>query len=142
MLEFNVSFFIQLINFLILILLLHLLLFKPILKNLKRRNEMVGSLKEGTDSLNKKVDKIVGDYNTNIANVKKESVEMINKAKAEATVEQNRIISEAKEDFKTMVDDAKAQIQAETEKASAKLREDVEPISRILVKKILGREVN
>src|SRR3972149_10054808 len=97
MIEFNSSFFLQLINFLVLILILHLFLFKPILKNLNKRNDLIRSLKEDTESLNKKADRLVEEYNISIANTKKESMDIINKAKAEAVTEQNRIISDAKE---------------------------------------------
>ena len=93
MIEFNSSFFLQLINFLVLILILHLFLFKPILKNLNKRNDLIRSLKEDTESLNKKADRLVEEYNISIANTKKESMDIINKAKAEAVTEQNRIIS-------------------------------------------------
>ena len=142
MIEFNSSFFLQLINFLVLILILHLLLFKPILKNLNKRNDLIRSLKEDSESLNKKTDRLVEEYNVSIATAKKESIDIINKAKAEAVTEQNRIISDAKEKFKEMVDDAKKQIQAETETASLKLKEGAEPFSRLLAKKVLGRDIN
>ena len=142
MIEFNSSFFLQLINFLVLILILHLLLFKPILKNLNKRNDLIRSLKEDSESLNKKTDRLVEEYNVSIATAKKESIDIINKAKAEAVTEQNRIISDAKEKFKEMVDDAKKQIQAETETASLKLKEGAEPLSRLLAKKVLGRDIN
>ncbi|MBI3814723.1 MAG: F0F1 ATP synthase subunit B [Nitrospinae bacterium] len=142
MIELNVSFYIQLINFLLLILILHLFLFKPILKNLNRRDEMIRSLREDTERLNKRAYKLTEDYNAGIADARKESLEIINKAKTEASEEQNRVLSEAKENFKNMVDNAKAQIQSETEKASLKLKEQVEPLSLFLAKRILGREVN
>lgn len=142
MIEINSSFFIQLINFLLLILILHFFLFKPILKNLNRRDEMMRSLKEDAERLNKRANKLTDDYNEGIANARKESLEIINKAKTEAVEEQNRILSEAKESFKNMVDNAKSQIQSETEKASLKLKEQAEPLSRLLAKRIVGREVN
>jgi F-type H+-transporting ATPase subunit b len=142
MIEINSSFFIQLINFLLLILILHLFLFKPILKNLNRRDEMMRSLREDTERLNKRAHKLTEDYNAGIANTRKESLEIINKAKSEAAEEQNRVLSEAKENFKNMVDNAKTQIQSESERASLKLKEQVEPLSRFLAKRILGREVN
>lgn len=142
MIEFNASFFLQLVNFLILILILYLFLFKPILTNLNKRNEMIRLLKEDIERLSKRADRLVEDYNSNIANAKRESIEIINNAKAEAIEEQSRIIQEAKENFKDMVDEAKVQIQGETEKASLRLKQEVEPLSYFLAKRILGREVN
>ena len=142
MIEFNSSFFLQLINFLVLILILHLFLFKPILKNLNKRNDLIRSLKEDSESLNKKADRLVEEYNVSIATAKKESIDIINKAKTEAITEQNRIISDAKEKFSEMVDDAKKQIHAESETAYLKLKEGAEPLSKLLAKKVLGREVN
>jgi|SRR3990167_7484669 len=142
MIEFNSSFFLQLINFLVLILILHLLLFKPIIKNLNKREGIIKSLKDETENLNKKSDKLVEEYNISIVNAKNESLNIINTAKAEAIAEQNKIISDAKEIFKDMVDDAKKQIHTETEKASLKLKEGAEPLSKLLAEKILGRDVN
>jgi F-type H+-transporting ATPase subunit b len=112
------------------------------LKNLNKRESIIKSLKDETENLNKKADKLIEEYNISIANAKKESIDIINKAKAEAITEQNRIISEAKDEFKEMVDDAKKKIHAETETASLKLKEGAEPLSRLLAKKVLGREVN
>ncbi len=142
MIEFNTSFLIQLINFLLLILILHIFLFKPILKNLSKRDEMIRAMKEDAERLSKRAYKLTEDYNAGIANARKESLEIINKAKTEAVEEQNRVLSGAKENFKNMVDNAKTQIQSETEKASLKLKEQAEPLSRFLAKRIMGREVN
>ncbi len=142
MIEFNSSFFLQLINFLVLILILYILLFKPIVKNLNTREGIINSLKEDTEKLNKKADKLVEEYNISIANAKKDSADIINKAKTEAITEQNKIISDAKEQFKNMVDDAKRQIHTETDKASLELKKGAEPLSKLLAEKILGRDVN
>lgn len=142
MIDFNASFFLQVLNFLILILILHFILFKPVLTNMGKRDGMIKSIREDTEKLSKEVNTLVDAYNSSIANAKKESADIINRAKGEASAEQDIVISNAKEKFKIMVDEAKVQIQAETEKVSSKLEKEVRLASRLLARRILGREIN
>lgn len=142
MIDFNTSFFLQVLNFLILILILHFILFKPVLTNMGKRDGMIKSIREDTEKLSKEVNTLVDAYNSSIANAKKGSADIINRAKGEASAEQDIVISNAKEKFKIMVDEAKVQIQAETEKVSSKLEKEVRLASRLLARRILGREIN
>ena len=62
MIELNVAFFIQLINFGVLVLVLNLFLFKPIRKVLSERREVIESARSKTVSVEREVQEKMASY--------------------------------------------------------------------------------
>lgn len=139
MLEVNGTLFIQIANFLILIFLINLLLFKPIRNMLARRSSEMSSLEKG-----------VGDFTSRAEQKQKEIEESTLKARKDAFLERERLKAEGAEKEKGILQEAMAQaeekigsarkdMEAAMQGVKKSLEADLMAFSKQLSEKILGR---
>jgi F-type H+-transporting ATPase subunit b len=141
MVELNETFFIQLVNFLIMVFFLNHFLFRPVMAVVEKRKKRLDSLETDVGGLKEKAEKIVADYEKQLSDIKKETAEIIGKARLEAQEEQNRVVSEARSQFSRQVEDGRLQIRREAEAASSAIKKEAENISGRIASKLLGAEV-
>jgi len=138
MLDINKWFFVLALNFLALLFILNIILFKPLLKIFKEREDAVkGSLDAAKDMANRREE--------SIARLNKELIETRNKAKdvfealkAEGLQNQKEVLSKAEAEASQMLDKSKADLRAEVEKARKALRTEIEKFSDEIVRKLVG----
>lgn len=141
MIEINGTFFIQLINFFVMIFFLNHFLFKPILKMAERRDDKMKSLASETAKNKNKTEKTFEEYEAKISEMKKTASVIIVEAKKEAVGEQEKIIKEARTQFSLQIENAKKEIAAETKDAKNRLLRETETISKKIAAKLLGRSL-
>ncbi len=137
MLEFNWTFIAMLINFLVLLFILNAILFKPLLKIVKERDDTVkGNLDAAKDMTNKREESIAL-LSRELTESRNKAKEMFESLKSEAVNKQKEVHSAAEAEAASILEKARAEIKAEAEKARKALRADVDKFSDEIVRKLV-----
>jgi F-type H+-transporting ATPase subunit b len=138
MLEFNKWFFVLLLNFLVLLYVLNIILFRPLLRLFtERENAIKGSLDAATE-LNKRKDDAVAAMNQELKAAIGKSNEIFETMRKEGQERQKENLEGANKQALDLIGKAKAELRTESDKARQKLRADVERFSDEIVKKLVG----
>lgn len=141
MISIDYTLWVQMGNFLILMFLLNLLLYKPILGIIDKRKKQLQDTEDEIKRLNQSVDDRMAAYE-----------EKLRLAKIQALGKKQEIIKEGAEQAKTFIDAAKSEIPALMEKFHAEMNKEVGEARRILTdqskrmsveiaEKLLGRSL-
>jgi len=138
MLKLEMNWFIILLaNFLILIYLLNIILFKPLVALFKeRKNAIDGSLKTAED-LKVRKDELYAKMQKELAEARESAKEKYNEIRGEGLNRQKELLHDAHEKSMKIIEEARASLRQESEKASAKLKEEVEKYSEEIVNKLI-----
>ncbi len=141
MVNLDYTLFIQIINFLVLIYVLNLLLYKPILKIMDKRRERISGSEEEVRNLNLTIEKRMADYEVKIQKAKLESMGQRNEILQEGAALGKKIINEARGDISGMVEKFQQKLKAEMDQARNVLNTSSRKISMEIAEKVLGRNV-
>ena len=135
------SFGIQIINFLILIFLLNLVLYKPIRKILIQRKEKIDGLEDSIKEHHADVEEKEASWAKGIKEARNKGLEakeaLIQEAEAEEKQIIDRINAKAQEDLAQL----RQQIEADIEGVRTSLQQEVDGFADAIRQKILGRAV-
>jgi F-type H+-transporting ATPase subunit b len=141
MVDMNGSFFIQVANFIILIFILNIVLYRPIRKILSERKAKFDNLEQGIEMFNKdaleKEDAFARGIKEARANGVKEKEALI----AEATEEEKQIINEINEKAQADLAGVREKISADTDSVRTALQAQIDDFANAIGEKILGRAV-
>ncbi|MBM4136388.1 MAG: ATP synthase F0 subunit B [Nitrospira sp.] len=137
MLEFNKWFFVLALNFFVLLFILNAILFKPLLKIFKEREDTVkGSLDAAKDMNDRREESIVR-LNRELAEARTKSKAIFETLRAEGQQKQKEVFSSASAEASEILEKARAEIKAEAEKARQSLRADIDKFSDEIVRKLV-----
>ncbi len=137
----NISIILQMVIFLLVILLLTQLLFRPFIQLLKRREEAIQGSRRRAEELLAKATEMMARYQEGIAQAKRRALEERERLRSEALNFESRLISEAKEEMARDLEGLKLRIQAESDLAREALRGQAEAIATEVAEKLLGRRL-
>lgn len=141
MINLDLAFVIQLINFLILVLILNMFLFKPIRKVLADRNGELSAAKAKAEAVDKGVQEKMAEYESRLRDVKgvagNERTTLIKEAQAEEAAVLEKARKEAAESLAAI----KERIAREAADAKALLQEQARTLSLEICEKVLGRSL-
>lgn len=138
MLELNKWFFVLLINFLVLLYILNIILFKPILKVLKDRDTSVKDLLSQAKEMEQKREEAISRMNQELQAARIKARERFEEIRKEGLERQKTLLDEANRQALEMIGKAKDEIRVEADKARKRLREDVDRFSEEIVRKLVG----
>ena len=141
MVDINSSLFIQIINFLILIFVMNLLLYKPILKILNNRQEQIASAENAVKELNLTIQNKMAEYESQIQKAKLQAMNERNGIIQEGVDTGKQILDGAKQEIGTMMDQFHQKLQGEMAAAKDILTNQSGRISREIAEKVLGRGI-
>ncbi len=137
MLEFNKWFFVLLFNFLFLIFVLNILLFKPLMRLFEERKEGIeGSLKKAKE-LNAKREELMNQLNRELLEANRKAKEIIDKYTQEGKERQAELLREAEKEAQNILLKTRQEIASQAEVARKALREEIEKISDEIVNKLV-----
>ncbi len=132
----------QAVNFVLLLVILQRLAYKPVLKMLNDRTEKIDkSLKQAQ----KIGEELKNTEETKIAEIKKakeESQRIIKEAQDSAEKKSLEALEKTKAKTKEIVESAKQEIRSEKEKSVAEAKREIADISILIAKKIIGDSIN
>ncbi|MCX7794773.1 MAG: F0F1 ATP synthase subunit B [Thermodesulfovibrionales bacterium] len=137
MLEFNKWFFVLLINFLFLIFILNIILFKPLMRLFEERKEGIdGSLKKARE-FNQKKEELMNQLNRELLEANRKAKEIIERYTQEGKDRQAELLRQAEKEAQEILMRARQDIAAATEEARKALRQEIEKISEDIVNKLV-----
>lgn len=137
----NKTLVLQVVNFLILIILLHRFLYKPLTQFLATRADGIRRSLEEAKAAREAADKAQQEYEARILATRREAAAMRESAIREVEEERQRLLKASREEAARLVTEAKAQIAQEVKRAKAELREEVVGLSLGVAERLIARSL-
>jgi len=141
MLELNRTLLFQILNFLVLMGLLYLFLFKPIKRFLAQRSESIQKAYEDSESSKTEAQRKLSEYTNLLHQAEHRIAEMREAAKREVLTERNRVIQQAKEEARRLIEEGKEEIDWAVKDAREQLRKEVVNLTATLAEKVIKRSL-
>jgi F-type H+-transporting ATPase subunit b len=131
----------QFVNFIILLIILNKLLYRPLMNIIAERREAIEGSHARAKSLEADIEDKMQRYQEQLSEAKKAANEERNKLKKAANEEETKILSEAQGKATARLQAIKAQVGEEAAAASKTLKDESELLAGQIATKILGREL-
>jgi F-type H+-transporting ATPase subunit b len=141
MIDINVSFFYQLANFLVLLIALNFILYKPVRQIMHEREQSISSALGDAKSAQERMQNLLDTYNTSLAEAKQKAATTYNVLYQQGLDAQRDMIAAERAKAGEMLDKARTEILAASAAARADLRKEAERLSQEITAKLLGRAV-
>ncbi|GAM11281.1 ATP synthase subunit b [Geobacter sp. OR-1] len=141
MIELNLSFVFQVINFLLLLLILNIFLFKPIRKVLADRESELTGAREKAAAVDKDVADKMAAYEARLKEIKGKGFEERESLKKEALGEEAKLLEAARAEAGATLSAIKQKVAKEATDARAALQEQAKSLSLEICEKVLGRSL-
>ncbi len=141
MIQLNVTLLFQLVNFLLLLVILNAILYKPILAKIREREARINGDKEKADQLAKKVQDQENRHQEALASARQTAAQEKASLMADSKRTESEILDKARNEASKIVEEMKSTIEAETTQVRAALQAQMTPLAGSIAQKILGRSV-
>lgn len=138
MIDLNATFFVQAVNFLLILILLNVILVGPIRRMLKKRAEFIASQMEGIESFTTSADTKLKDYEAALDTARMAATAGRLSMKAEGQAKEKEILDAAGAEAAAKVQAARADIAAQSEAAGKALTAKVSGLASKAVAKVLA----
>jgi F-type H+-transporting ATPase subunit b len=125
------------IQFIALIFILNAILFSPLMKIFKQRDDTVKGALDAAKEMTEKREEGIVKMNRELVEARTKAKEIFEALKAEGVGKQREVLSSTEADAVTTLEKARAEIKAEAEKARQALRADVDKFSDEIVRKLV-----
>jgi F-type H+-transporting ATPase subunit b len=139
--QLNITLFIQIINFLVLLFLLNVLLYKPILSKIREREARIRKDQEKALELEQKVLDQENRHQQELAKARQTAAQEKGALLAESKKQESEILEQARAEASRIVEQMKASIQMEAEEVRKTLKAQMTPLAQSITEKILGRAI-
>lgn len=141
MIDINGSLFIQLANFLALLVALHFILFKPIRQIMLEREQGISAALGDAKAAQKRVQGLLEQYNASLAEAKQKATTTYNTLYQQGLDVQRDLIAAERATAGELLDKARAEIATASSAVRADLKKEAENLSQEITSKLLGRAV-
>lgn len=141
MLELNITIFYQMIGYFVLLAFLNILLYKPVIKILRTREERIGGTFKKAEAIEKKVDESIAEYESSMKEASQKGYDENNKLRQIAFDEERKMVDAAGVDISMELAAKRREIMGSKRTALADLKEETVSISRNVAEKLLDRRL-
>ena len=141
MVDIDSTLFIQLVLFLLLIWILNQVLYKPLLRIMDRRKEILDKAQEEVKTVQETIDGRVAEYEEKIRSAKMEAMGQKGDLAKEGSEAAKAITDKAKGEIAGMMGEFQAKLEKELASARELLRSQSLRISSEIAEKVLGRSI-
>lgn len=141
MINVDGSVFIQIVNFIFLIWVLNIILYKPIRNVLAQRKEKVTGLEQSIETFNYDSKEKEEAFDAGIKEARAKGLKEKEALVEEASQEEKSIVEKINEKAQADLAQIRSTIAKDTESVRASLQEEIDSFADAIVKKILGRAV-
>ena len=132
----------QIANFIILLVLLRLLLYKPILNMLAARKQKVQESLEYADHVKKDAAEQQKEFERKLDATRREMQAAAQAAAQVGEKERETILAQARQDAQKLVEQAKDQIEYERKQMMAELHDEVVSLSLLAARQVIGQSLD
>lgn len=141
MIELNLAFFVQVVNFGILVLVLNIFLYKPIRKVLADRRQVVNGAREKAAAVDLKVQEKMALYEVRLRDAKAVAAERRAESIKQAQAEETSVLEKARAEATVSLGTIRDRVAKEAADARILLKQQAELLSVDISEKILGRSL-
>ncbi|MCX5829411.1 MAG: ATP synthase F0 subunit B [Deltaproteobacteria bacterium] len=141
MVDINLTLFVQMANFLVLIVILNYLLYKPILAILDKRKMRLDESEGEIKRLNATVEQKAAEYEEKLRVAKQDALGKKNEILKEAADSAKAIIDERRSKIPAMLAEFQGKVGQEVDAARRILKDQSQKISAEIAEKVLGRSL-
>lgn len=138
----NATILAQIFNFIVLLILLRLVAYKPIMGLLEKRKELISSSIAAAEEDKKQAEQLRAALLADLKRSKEEAQAVIQKATKAGEEQALQIIEAAKAEATRIKESALSDIQQERDKAVAELKDQVATLSVLVAGKVINRTMN
>jgi len=142
MINIDMSLFIQIANFVVLICLLNVILYKPIRKIVSQRNEKIKGLEQGIDTFKRDSREKEEAFSSGIKAARARGLKEKETLLTAASEQERRIIEEVNRKAQADLDELREKIAKDTQSVRTSLQQEIDAFADAIGEKILGRTVS
>ena len=141
MIELNLAFFVQVVNFGILVLVLNIFLYKPIRKVLADRRQVVDGAREKAAAVDLEVQEKMAQYEVRMREARAVASERRAESLKQAQAEETAVLEKARAEATVLLSTIRDRVAKEAADARVLLKQQAELLSVDISEKILGRSL-
>lgn len=138
----DITFFYQLVLFLVVLFVLNILLFQPALRVLDKRNNATVGVKEEVENLNRMAEQKIHEYEDKVYQTRLRGAALKDKLKKEGEEEASKIIGKAREASDSMIMEVEAKLSKEEAQAQMDLKNALNELAKQMAEKVMERKVS
>ena len=142
MIEINATILAQIINFLILVIILRAVAYKPVARLLQQRTDKIRNDLDKAEADRKAAEQTLADYKAQLSDAHKRAQEIVDKANLTARQERDAAVAETKREIERMKTAAQAEIENERNRAFAEMKSQIVSISLAAAGKVVAKNVD
>lgn len=142
MIELNATLIAQIVNFLILVIILRALAYKPVARMLEQRSQKIQSDIDKAESDRKKAEDTLVQYKQKLSEANIKAQEIVDKAEKVARDEHDAAINATKQEIEQMKKTAEEDIKRDRERIASQLRGEVVSLSLAAAGKLLAKNID
>ena len=139
MIELNITFLIQLVNFLIILAVLNVILYRPIRGILKQRSERMAAQMSEIERFTEEATQKLSNYEQSLEQARQEGMEIRNEFKEEGQKEEQEMLSKVSEEASAELQSVRNELTAQRKDAEQKLDKEVKEFAQKATDRILGQ---
>jgi F-type H+-transporting ATPase subunit b len=141
MIDINIAFFYQLINFAVLLVALNFILFKPLRAIMREREQGISGAFSDSKAAQERAQVLLEQYNISLAEAKQKAAAAYNTFYQQGLDAQRDMIAAERAKAVELLDKARKEIAEAAAAARGDLRKEAEALSQDISMKLLGRAV-
>lgn len=142
MIDINATILAQMLNFLILVVVLRAVAYKPIVKMLKDREDTIAASLKKADDDAAKAEAALKEYQNQLANARTKAQDIVDKAEKRAQEDHEAFVQATQKEIAQMKEAAEQQIQRERQQAVEQLKGEMITLSLAAASKIVSKNMD
>ncbi|MBR2215935.1 MAG: F0F1 ATP synthase subunit B [Selenomonadaceae bacterium] len=142
MIEINATIMAQILNFLILVVILRAVAYKPVVNMLKAREDKIAESLDKAEADKAEAGATLKKYQAQLAEARTKAQDIMDKAEKAARDERDASIAATKHEIEQLKKAAQEEIQRDREKAVAELKGEVVNLSMAAASKIIAKNIS
>ncbi|MCR5666080.1 MAG: F0F1 ATP synthase subunit B [Eubacterium sp.] len=138
MLRIDINIVWTIVNLIIFFLLIRVFLFKPIMKVIKEREELIQGQFDKAEETQKQADSLKTQYEDALHDAKEESAQIIESARTRAKAQSDEIVANAHEQADKMIKQTQTEVERQQEQALSEVEGQIASLAVSAAMKIIG----
>ena len=142
MIEINATILAQVLNFLILVVILRAVAYKPVARLLQQRSDKIRNDLEQADADKKAAEQTLTQYKAQLADAQKQAHAIVEKANVTARQEHDAAVAETRKEIERMKQTAQAEIENERNRAFEEMKSQIVTLSLAAAGKVVSKNLD
>jgi F-type H+-transporting ATPase subunit b len=142
MIDINITLLFQIVNFLALLFLLNLVLFRPIRRIITKRKQVIDDFTVTISAMTKNAQDAMNRFAQKIREAREEGTARVQSLKEDAHEAEAKLIAQSNQAAQARVSQLRKQLDSEIQETRGQLQAQVQAFSQAVAEKILGRSIS